>query len=113
MGILDKIASKKRKGKKLELPEAMKPKGGKKIAGSMLRTLEKAFGEDLSEIRIHRDEDTDKLLEDVGVTAFTQGDHIYIESGGLKIDALAYEVSHALQQREGQTLKGKKAMQKP
>jgi hypothetical protein len=80
----------------------------------MRKRIEKSFKDvDFSKVRIHQGEDEDKMLEALGARAFTQGSHVYIQSGGLKVEDLAHEACHIVQQnieKNGTSLSGKNVM---
>jgi len=59
--------------------------------------LEAAFGRDLSEIRIHRDQSAASCQS---ATAFTSGRDIYFAPGGYGAETLAHEVTHVIQQQQ-------------
>ena len=109
MGAVDKIAKQNRKGLIASLQEPIKPKGGEKIPAAMRKQLEEAFDQDFSEVRLHRDEESEKLIEELGVRAFTQGNHVFMPQGGLKIDTMAHEMCHVVQNKDT-PLSGKKVM---
>jgi hypothetical protein len=106
MGAIDKAIKQNRKAKVVTLEEPVDTRGGFAIPGAKLKQLEAAFKADFSTVRIHQGEKVDNVLEQIGAQAFTQGEHIFAGSGGIKIDLLAHECVHVIQQREGTTLKG-------
>lgn len=59
--------------------------------------LEGAFGRDLSEVRIHRNQEA---AAEQGATAFTSGRDIYFAPGAYGSETLAHEVAHVIQQHE-------------
>jgi len=65
--------------------------------------LEAAFGQDLSEVRIHRDAGARELAADAGADAFTAGRDIYFAPGAYSSATLAHEVSHVVQQAQAST----------
>ena len=104
------IAKKLPKGKTVALEEAIKLQGGKKIAPAVRSKIEAAFGEDFSDVRVHKSEELDGVLDSLGARAFTQGSDIVMRLGGTKIEHLAHECCHVVQQSSGTTLNGKKVM---
>jgi hypothetical protein len=73
---------------------------GEPIAEGERLELENAFGQDLSEVRIHRDENAGQLATDAGANAFTTGRDIYFAPGAYTPPTLAHEVSHVVQQSQ-------------
>lgn len=77
------------------LPETVRP------------SLEASLGADLSNVRVHTDVNATAAARSIGVSAFTQGDHIYISTGMYNPGSpeterlLAHELAHVVQQREG------------
>ena len=64
--------------------------------------LERAFGTDLSAVRLHDDEQAEAFAERLGADAVTVGSDVYLRRGrrpGLGL--LAHEVAHVLQQLSG------------
>lgn len=112
MGILEKIASQLPNGKVIKLTDPLPKSRGQAIPAGYRNKLEAAFNCDLSGVRLHQDEEVMKSIEAQGlrVGGFTQGDDIYLPPGGLRIDDLAHECVHVLQQRGGTALKGDKIM---
>jgi len=60
--------------------------------------LENAFGQDLSEVRLHHDQDAVAMAAEAGATAFTSGRDIYFSPGAYGSATLAHEVGHVVQQ---------------
>lgn len=73
---------------------------GEPIAEDQRVELENAFRQDLSEVRIHRDENAGQLAADAGANAFTTGRDIYFAPGAYTPATLAHEVSHVVQQSQ-------------
>ena len=67
-------------------------------------SMETAFGEDFSDVRIHTGPQAESLSADLGAHAFTYGSDIYFNSGKYKPDTsegrrlLAHELTHVVQQ---------------
>jgi outer membrane protein OmpA-like peptidoglycan-associated protein len=74
------------------------PTPGEPIAESERPALEAAFGEDLSEVRIHRSEQAGKWADAAGANAFSSGRDIYFAPGAYNSSTLAHEVTHVVQQ---------------
>lgn len=66
--------------------------------------LETAFGHDLHEVRIHRDEEAADLTASAGASALTEGRDIYFAPGAYGPGALAHEVTHILQQAQASSI---------
>ncbi len=64
------------------------------------KELEAAFGQDLGDIRIHRDQEAADLSSAVDASAFTTGRDIYFAPGAYNSPTLAHEVSHVIQQSQ-------------
>lgn len=85
------------------LPPAPPPTGGEPLPDDLRRDMERAFGHDLSDIRIHR---SDAAIA-IGARAFAQGNHLHFAPGeydpssqqGRKL--IGHEIAHVIQQREG------------
>ena len=73
---------------------------GEPIAEGERPELENAFRQDLSEVRIHRDEAARQFAADVCANAFTTGRDIYFAPGAYTPATLAHEVSHVVQQSQ-------------
>lgn len=73
---------------------------GEPIVEGERQKLETAFGQDLSDVRIHRDQDAAELAAGAGANALTAGRDIYFAHGAYSSAPLAHEVSHVLQQSQ-------------
>ncbi len=71
------------------------------------RVLEPNFGYNLSTIRIHADDEADRLTSSVDARAFTSGSDIYFSHGAYQpssprgLHLLAHEATHVMQQQAG------------
>lgn len=65
--------------------------------------LELAFGRELSEARIHRDQDSGELAQQLGAVAFTAGREIYFAPGAYSYETMAHEITHVVQQEQATT----------
>lgn len=89
-----------RRGSGAPLPEAVQ------------RHLEQGLNYDLSAVRIHDDQEADKLARKVNAIAFTSGQDVYFQSGKFDpntqtgLELLAHEVTHTVQQSQGKVGKG-------
>jgi outer membrane protein OmpA-like peptidoglycan-associated protein len=79
-------------------PQEKHPSSGDPLEEHERTRLEAAFGEDLSEVRIHRDEAAGELATEADASAFTTGRDIYFAPGAYGPGTLAHEVTHVLQQ---------------
>ena len=79
--------------------------GGQTLDASARGELEAAFGDDFSDVRVHTDEQADRLTRAVDADAFTTGSDIFFRSGGYDPSGtagrtlLAHELTHVVQQR--------------
>lgn len=71
---------------------------GEPIAEETRQELEAAFGKDLSDVRVHRDQAAAELATGADANALTTGREIYFAAGGYNAGTLAHEVSHVIQQ---------------
>ena len=80
---------------------------GAQIEAGVRARLEGGLGADMSGVRIHTDEEADRLAKSVEAMAFTTGQDIFFRSGtynpqsleGLRL--LAHEATHTVQQAHG------------
>ena len=92
---------------------------GKPLPGQMQISMENAFGEDLSDVRVHTDSNAEQLNAGLSAKAFTYGKDIYFNSGEYDTQSsegkhlLAHEITHVLQQRgKESTSSGEESYQK-
>jgi hypothetical protein len=77
---------------------------GEPLAGALREDLERAFGADLSAVRIHRDAAAQAAAADQGAAAFASGRDVYFARGDFDPvgeagrELIAHEVAHVLQQ---------------
>lgn len=75
--------------------------------GRTRSTMERSFGADFSGVRLHRDNNADRLCRLLGAKALTQGEDIYFQKRFSNVDTpqgnrlLAHELTHTLQQGGG------------
>ncbi len=82
---------------------------GRPLSPAVNQTMGQAFGSDFSDVRIHDDSQAADLSEGLQAQAFTHGNHIYFNEG--KYDPsgksgqhlLAHELTHTIQQGNGQS----------
>jgi len=81
--------------------------GGQPLDRATRGSMEKAFGHDFSDVRIHDDSAASEAARDVSAKAATVGDHIVFRSGEFNPGTpagqhiLAHELTHVVQQRSG------------
>jgi hypothetical protein len=75
--------------------------GGRPLDDTTRTDMERRFGEDFSDVRIHVDHAAESSAADLGARAYTSGSHVVIGSGGADRHTLAHELSHVVQQRWG------------
>lgn len=86
--------------------------GGRALPEAVQRHLEHGLNHDLSAVRIHDDQEADKMAKKVNAVAFTTGQDIYFRAGKFNpnsqsgLELLAHEVTHTVQQSRGQVGKG-------
>jgi Domain of unknown function (DUF4157)/PQQ-like domain len=79
---------------------------GDPLAAEARRILERSFGIDLSEIRVHADPSADRLTRLLNTDAFAAGAHLFFRRGAYQprttagLGLLAHEVTHTLQQAQ-------------
>jgi hypothetical protein len=79
--------------------------GGHGLPEPVLRPFERAFGADLSDVRVHHDNRASELNQAVSARAFTLGSDIFLGAGQYRPESrsgqelLAHEVTHTIQQR--------------
>lgn len=77
---------------------------GVPLPEELRRRMERAFGADFSQVRIH---ESDEAASAVGARAFTQGTHIHFAPGEydprspMGLELLGHELTHVIQQAQG------------
>jgi hypothetical protein len=80
---------------------------GNALDSATRHRLQEGFNADLSSVRIHTDDESDRLSESVEAIAFTTGSHIFFRRGAYQPDTalglrlIAHEAAHAIQQSSG------------
>ena len=80
----------------------MSETGGKPLPAHIKAKVERAFGQDFSNVRCHINS---HVPNGVGAKAFARGDHIYFGPGQFNpsspegLELLAHELAHVVQQR--------------
>ncbi|MEH2352907.1 eCIS core domain-containing protein [Nostoc sp.] len=78
--------------------------GGQVMANNIRQPMEKAFGTDLSGVKIHTDAQSDKLNRSIQARAFTTGQNVFFRQGEYNPSSqggqelLAHELTHVVQQ---------------
>ncbi|MEN2280592.1 DUF4157 domain-containing protein [Algoriphagus sp. SE2] len=92
------------------------PKQGNPIPKSTKTEMEKGFGMDFSQVRIHTDQTAESMSKNLGAQAFTYGSNIYFNSGKFEPQSqngkklLAHELTHVVQQRKLSNFKIQRAI---
>jgi hypothetical protein len=75
--------------------------GGSALDAGTQSSMESAFGERFDDVRIHTDDDSDRLNRSVSAKAFTTGSDIFFSRNASPGDnqLLAHELTHVVQQR--------------
>jgi outer membrane protein OmpA-like peptidoglycan-associated protein len=71
---------------------------GEPIEETDRAALESSFGQDLGDVRVHRDDAAAAVAAAADATALATGRHIYFAPGAYGLGALAHEVAHVIQQ---------------
>ena len=75
-------------------------RGGHALPEPTSTRLEGGFGQPVAHIRVHEDAQAAHLNDSLDAEAFTLGSHVFLGAGQSpsRLDLLAHEVAHALQQ---------------
>lgn len=79
--------------------------GGSSLPDRTKGEMESAFGRDFSQVRVHTDQNSARLNDQVQAKAFTHGSDIYFNQGQFQPDTkagkhlLAHELTHVIQQK--------------
>jgi hypothetical protein len=88
---------------------------GHPLSGAIRGPMEQAFGADFSGVRVHTDSEADALNRQLSAKAFTTGPDIFFKRGAFDPNSksgqqlIAHELSHVLQQLQGEVKPGIKA----
>lgn len=63
--------------------------------------MEKRFGVDFSDVRLHTGAAAQQSAAEIGARAYTSENHVVIGAGGGDKKSLAHELTHVIQQRQG------------
>jgi hypothetical protein len=83
--------------------------GGSGLDGGARERIAPALGDDLSDVRVHTDQNADSLARSVSARAFTTGSDVFFASGEYRPgtssgeDLLSHELAHVVQQRGAPT----------
>ncbi|MFK8005455.1 MAG: DUF4157 domain-containing protein [Saprospiraceae bacterium] len=78
---------------------------GQSLPTDTLKNMNKSFGKDFSNVKIHTDASSEKLNQDIDAKAFTYKNNIYFNKGNFQPNAftgkklLAHELTHVVQQQ--------------
>jgi hypothetical protein len=75
---------------------------GQPLDAPVREEMEARLGADFSQVRVHTDRAARASAAGVGARAYTVGNHMVIGDGGADKHILAHELTHVIQQREGQ-----------
>jgi hypothetical protein len=75
---------------------------GRPLGADVRADMEARFGADFSDVRVHDDGAARESAAELGARAYTSGSHIVIGEGGRDKHTLAHELTHVIQQRQGQ-----------
>jgi hypothetical protein len=97
------------------MPEKLIPVANNSSSGqsqslpqSLQHQFETQFGQDFSDVRVHQDSQATVAARAVGATAFATGNDIFFAPGNYQPHTeagnqlIAHELSHVVQQRQGQ-----------
>ena len=80
---------------------------GEPLSHDLRAPIQRAFGADLSDVRIHTDAESHELSQAVSAQAFTSGRDVFFRQGAFRPDSdagkrmVAHELAHVVQQRSG------------
>jgi hypothetical protein len=75
---------------------------GQPLAGPLRAEMEARLGADFADVRVHDDAAAARSAAEIGARAYTSGHHVVIGPGGGGRHTLAHELTHVIQQRQGQ-----------
>ena len=78
-------------------------RGGRPLRRGLLEPMERSFGEDFGDVRVHDGAEARAATRSLASRAFTAGNHIWMGGGATADDRslLAHELTHVVQQRDG------------
>ncbi|MGW2595478.1 eCIS core domain-containing protein [Streptomyces sp. NPDC001515] len=82
--------------------DAVLRSAGRPLDGAVRSEMESRLGADFSDVRVHTDAAARASAAQVGARAYTSGHHVVIGDGGADKHTLAHELTHVIQQRQGQ-----------
>jgi hypothetical protein len=83
----------------------LRPEGGAPLPAGTRTFMERSFGQDFGDVRLHTDHQAAALNRRLDARAFTTGNHVYVAPSELAAGArqgrhlLAHELAHVVQQR--------------
>ncbi|MBV7248291.1 DUF4157 domain-containing protein [Streptomyces sp. MW-W600-10] len=75
---------------------------GRPLDSATRTDMESRLGADFSDVRIHNNAAAKASAAEIGARAYTSGSHVVIGNGGADKHTLAHELTHVIQQRQGQ-----------
>jgi hypothetical protein len=74
---------------------------GSPVDSAVKERMESATGSDLSDVRVHRDADSDSMSRNITASAFTTGNDVYLRKDQNPSDSslMSHELTHVVQQR--------------
>ncbi|MFJ6700660.1 DUF4157 domain-containing protein [Streptomyces sp. NPDC091272] len=75
---------------------------GQPLETGIRAEMEARLGADFSNVRIHSDSAAQQSAAELGARAYTSGSHVVVGQGGGDKHTLAHELTHVIQQRQGQ-----------
>ncbi|MDX3590366.1 DUF4157 domain-containing protein [Streptomyces sp. ID03-2B] len=75
---------------------------GRPLDSATRTDMESRLGADFSDVRIHNNAAAKASAAEIGARAYTSGSHVVIGDGGADKHTLAHELTHVIQQRQGQ-----------
>ncbi|MGW1467416.1 eCIS core domain-containing protein [Streptomyces sp. NPDC002308] len=75
---------------------------GQPLESGLRTEMEARLGADFSNVRIHSDSAAQRSAAELGARAYTSGSHVVVGQGGGDKHTLAHELTHVIQQRQGE-----------
>jgi hypothetical protein len=83
------------------VPEVLRSAGAP-LPERVRTDMEARLGADFSDVRLHTGTAARRSAAEIGARAYTSGNHVVIGEGGSDRHTLAHELTHVVQQRQGQ-----------
>jgi hypothetical protein len=74
---------------------------GRPLDDDVREDMESRLGADFSSVRLHTGAMARSSAAEIGARAYTSGEHVVIGDGGADRHTLAHELTHVIQQRQG------------